>query len=114
MGLTRFFRRARWDDERRRLFLRHAMQFFAARGTRRGLELALRLALDDCVDDRLFAPPARATRPAAPVRIIERFRARRTPPALLGDVTTSVQGPQYVDPAARWRPPAGEIGRAHV
>ena len=94
-----------WTDDRRRLFLRHAMQFFAARGTMRGLQMALRLALDECVDDRMFdqTEPRRAT----PVRIIERFRSRRTPPSLLGDVRTEVPGPQLVDTAARWRPAMG-------
>lgn len=96
-----------WDDDRRRLFLRHAMDFFAVRGTMRGLQLALRLALDECVDDRLFTEPDRAARLAAPVRIIERFRSRRTPRALLGDVVTAVPGPQRIDPAARWEPASG-------
>jgi hypothetical protein len=41
------------------------------------------------------------------VRIVERFRARRTPPALLGHVTTAVPGPQRLDPAGRWSPSAG-------
>ncbi len=96
-----------WEDHRKRLFLRHAVDFFAARGTERGLQLALRLALDECVDERLFAYPERAARRAAPIRIIERFRARRMPPALLGDVSTAVPGPQRLDPGARWQPAAG-------
>lgn len=94
-----------WHDDRRRLFLRHAMEFFAARGTMRGLQMALRLALDECVDDRLFS--ASAAPRAAPVRIIERFRARRTPLALLGDVRTAVPGPQRIDSSLRWVPVTG-------
>ncbi|HKG92969.1 MAG TPA: phage tail protein, partial [Gemmatimonadaceae bacterium] len=96
-----------WEDERRRLFLRHAMDFYAARGTVRGVQMALRLALDECVDDRLFAAPGGAARRASPVRVVERFRARRTPRALLGDVGTAVPGPRRVDAAARWRPALG-------
>ncbi len=103
-----------WTDDRRRLFLRHAMEFFAARGTMRGLQLALRLALDECVDDRMFDPSE--PRSATPVRIIERFRSRRTPPSLLGDVRTAVPGPQLVDTAARWRPTmgSGELRRRYA
>jgi phage tail-like protein len=96
-----------WREDRRRLFLRHAMDFFAARGTLRGLQLALRLALDDCVDDRLFTESTTAGRGAAPVRIVERFRARRTPPALLGEVRIAVPGPQPFNAAVRWQPAAG-------
>jgi phage tail-like protein len=98
-----------WMDDRRRLFLRHAMDFFAVRGTVRGLQLALRLALDDCVDDRLFTDSSAVARGAAPVRIIERFRTRRTPPALLGDVTTAVPGPERLDPTAHWEPKFGAV-----
>jgi phage tail-like protein len=97
----------RWEPDRRRLFIRHAMDFFAARGTVRGLQLALRLALDDCVDDQLFARADRARRRTEPVRIIERFRARRTPPALLGDVGIAVPVALPSDPASRWQPQAG-------
>jgi phage tail-like protein len=99
-----------WDDERRRLFLRHAVAFFAFRGTARGVQVALRLALDECVDDRLFARPDRAARRVAPVRIVERYRTRGILPALLGDVTTAVPGPRRLDAAdaaARWLPDAG-------
>jgi phage tail-like protein len=95
-----------WEDDRRRLFLRHAMEFFAARGTIRGLQIALRLALDECVDDRLFLPPSRTTRSAMPLRIIERFRARRTPRALLGDTETAA--PAVATTAInKWRPSQG-------
>lgn len=99
-----------WEDDRRRLFLRHAMDFFAARGTIHGLQLALRLALDECVDDRLFLPPGRTSRAAKPLRIIERFRARRTPRALLGDTEAAVPlSPQAVTTVAmnKWRPSHG-------
>jgi len=92
-----------WSDDKRRLFIRHAPDFFAARGTPRGLQMALRLALDTCADDRIFAPLDRA----ASTRIIERFRARRTPPALLGDSSAAVPGPRVIDPAARWTPSLG-------
>jgi phage tail-like protein len=103
-----------WTDERRRLFLNHAMEFFAARGTMRGLQMALRLALDECVDDRMFAPVE--ARRATPVRIIERFRSRHTPPSLLGDVRTAVPGPQLIDAAAQWRPVmgGGELRRRYA
>jgi phage tail-like protein len=96
-----------WSEDKRRLFIRHASEFFAVRGTTRGLQIALRLALDDCVDDRLFTQPDAARRRAAPVRIIERFRAWRTPASLVGDVTTAVPAPQVLDPAARWKPSLG-------
>jgi phage tail-like protein len=96
-----------WEDHRRRLFVRHAMDFFAVRGTARGLQLALRLALDECVDDRLFQSAAGHARQASPVRIIERFRARRMARALLGDVDTAVPEGQRLDPAVRWHPLAG-------
>jgi phage tail-like protein len=96
-----------WEDERRRLFIRHAVDFFAMRGTIRGLQVALRLAFDTCVDDRLFTDALRLARVKDPVRVIERFRARRPPPVLLGDVRTEVPRPQLVDPASRWSPRLG-------
>jgi phage tail-like protein len=63
-----------WDEGRRRLFLRHAADLFRWRGTVRGLVTALRLALDRCPDDRLFADGPGGW-DAAGYRIAEAFRA---------------------------------------
>lgn len=78
-----------WDEARRRVFIKHAMEFFAYRGTRRGLELALRLVFDDCIDDSAFSddPREEARRDARGIRLIERYRARNVAPALIGDPT---------------------------
>jgi phage tail-like protein len=45
---------ASWTEAKKRIFLAHAMQMFAGRGTRAGLIRALRLALETCVDPHLF------------------------------------------------------------
>ena len=95
-----------WSEARRRFFLRHALDFFRVRGTVRGLERALRLALDppDCVDERLFDEPRSEADRAA--RIVERFRTRRAPAVVAGD-PTGPAGPRVVPAGARWRPELG-------
>ncbi|HEX8904332.1 MAG TPA: phage tail protein, partial [Longimicrobiaceae bacterium] len=40
---------AAWSQAKKRIFLAHAMEMFAGRGTREGLIRALRLALEECV-----------------------------------------------------------------
>lgn len=92
-----------WDEPRRRLFLRHAMRFLALRGTVAGMVSALRLALDQCVDDRVFDDPAGRD---GPIRIVERFRSRRVSPAQLGD-PTRLTGPRLVPLDSRWDPAQG-------
>jgi phage tail-like protein len=93
-----------WDDARRRLFLANAMRFFAARGTMRGVEIALRFVLDACVDASVYEdtrPPALAT-----ARIVESYRTRRTPGVVFGD-PTDLEPPRLVTTTARWTPDQG-------
>ncbi|MBU8896477.1 hypothetical protein KRR26_12720 [Corallococcus sp. M34] len=92
-----------WDEPRRRLFLRHTMDFFQWRGTAHGLRMALRLALDPCVDATLFTEDVDPTR--ARIRIVERFRAARTP--FIAPLTTPAGGLRVVAPAPRWEPTQG-------
>jgi phage tail-like protein len=94
-----------WDDARRRLFLANAMRFFAARGTMRGVEIALRFALDACVDASVYdetRPPALAT-----ARIVESFRTRKTPGVVFGD-PTDLEPLRLVTTTARWTPDQGD------
>lgn len=96
-----------WDEARRRLFIKHAPTFFQWRGTTRGLQMALRLALDECADEAIFAdqPCARCT---GAIRIIEKFRTRLLPAAVLGDPTGGGSVPLVtVSPQPRWQPGQG-------
>lgn len=63
-----------WDEQRRRLFIAYAVPFFAMRGTVRGVETALALAFDKCVDERLFTDPQPEH---SGIRIVENFLTRR-------------------------------------
>ncbi len=98
----------RWDERRRRLFIKHALHFFAYRGTRHGLELALRLVFDECLDDSAFCADAQGcARLSDPrgVRVVEGWRARRQPgPA--ADDPFDTQGPALLPKNldGRWRP----------
>lgn len=63
-----------WDTERRRLLLRYASRLFRQRGTAAGMVRSLRLALDDCPDERLFEQDV--IDGVQPVRVVERFSQR--------------------------------------
>jgi phage tail-like protein len=94
---------ANWENRRRRLFLRHIMTFFQYRGTRRGLLMALRLALDEVIDDGVFTLPD-AGIGARGIRIIERFRARESLAVQVGDPTDAIR---ELEGVARWSPEEG-------
>lgn len=84
-----------WDEARRRLFIKYAMLFFQYRGTMRGLEMALSLVLDECVDESVFTEgDAARRRQLRGVRLMERFRTR---PALQPlTVAETAQGPRLL------------------
>lgn len=104
-----------WDERRQRLFIRHAMDFFNCRGTIRGVQMALHLALDECVDETIFTDTSMKSVLQSPIRIVERFRTRRTPGITLGDPSAADQGPTLVTPAERWTPDqtGEELGRRY-
>lgn len=93
-----------WDDARRRLFLRHAADFFRWRGTIRGLRMALELAIARCPSEAIFNEQATARREN--IRVIEAFRTRRTPGVVLGD-PTDLEGIRALPLAPRWKPEHG-------
>src|SRR5439155_11377804 len=95
-----------WDDTRQRLFIKHAMDFFPYRGTIRGLQMRLRLALDTCVDETIFTAPVSPRGRTSSIRIVEKYRTRRTPGVLLGD-PTDTSGPRPVPQTGRWLPTQG-------
>ncbi len=101
-----------WDDTRRRLFLRHATDFFEWRGTIPGLLMALRLVLDDCPGESIFDIPPKST-PA--IRIVEKFRSRTIPAVVYSAVTAAAPSSATSAAAglplraqqARWDPSQG-------
>jgi phage tail-like protein len=94
-----------WDDATRRLFLRHAVELFRRRGTVRGVEHALRLSLEGKLDERdLYGTRPRAARRA---RIVEAYRARRTPGVVWGDPTDP--GEPRVERVDAWTPQKGHV-----
>jgi phage tail-like protein len=102
-----------WDEAKRRLLVRRAMDFFQVRGTVRGLQLALHLALDDTADESMFDQPAECGADDA-IRIVETFRTRTLAPVQLGDPEAANQF-QAVAGDSQWTPaqPARELSRRY-
>ena len=95
-----------WDERKRRLFIEHAVTFFAYRGTIRGLSMALHLAFDQCVDSSLFTGEGRQNGRRDPIRIVEKYRTRQTPALVFGDPTQAT-GLRTVSETGRWQPTEG-------
>ena len=91
-----------WSTATRRVMLANAMQFFAWRGTVRGLVTALALVIENQVDASLFT--AAPDRCAQRTRIVELYRTKVTPGVALGDPTAD---PATVPATGWWTPSAG-------
>jgi phage tail-like protein len=95
-----------WEDERRRLFLQHAVVFFQFRGTIRGLQMSLHLSFDPHPNAEVFLDPDRLSQRPGSARIVEKYRTRKTPPAVLGD-PNEISVPREVSADRRWLPEQG-------
>jgi phage tail-like protein len=96
----------KWTDDKRRLFIKHAIDFFQTRGTLKGLRTSLRLVLDDEADEKIFLPQTAGEKKNDPIRIVERFRTRITPELIPADRTGN-NAPRTVQITAKWNPNLG-------
>lgn len=96
-----------WDEQRSRLFLRHAMTFFQWRGTVRGLKMALRLAFDANPSAAIFDNPECACGETGQFRVVEKFRTRRFPPVQLGNPSEVSDRPNLINVSKKWIPNDG-------
>ncbi len=84
-----------WEEERRRFFIRFAHRLYAMRGTVPGLIIALRIFLDETVDESLFDP---ACLERGNIRIVEHFLTRDF--AGNSAIGNGIDSPQSATPAA--------------
>lgn len=101
-----------WDERRRRLFIRHAMDFFRWRGTVHGLRLGLELAFNPCIDERAFEEPPPGGDGPRQIRIVETYQTRLTGSLVAGDPGGSEPGPREISTTSRWTPQEGNAGLA--
>ena len=86
-----------WDDAKRRLFIKRALDFYQFRGTMRGLRAALRLALYPCADEGIFDAQTSEEKRRDPIRIVERFQTRKTPEIIPSDFVSATNHPRVVE-----------------
>lgn len=96
-----------WTEDKRRLFISHAVDFFQYRGTVRGLRIALRLLLDSCADESIFDSQTSAEKIRDPIRIVERFQTRRTPEIIPSDFAEDRNLPRIIRRTSKWTPNQG-------
>jgi phage tail-like protein len=102
-----------WDERRRRLFVRRVMDFFRWRGTTHGLRLALELAFDECIDEKIFDGPDAVSQHPQSVRIVEAFATRLFGGTISGDPAQGTEaGPLEVIRSVLWVPQEGNAGLA--
>jgi len=73
-----------WEEDRRRFFIRFAHRLYQIRGTLPGIVIALRIFLDETVDDSLFDPECLLR---SNIRIVEHFLTREVAGSVFGDPT---------------------------
>jgi phage tail-like protein len=100
-----------WGDAKRRLFIRHAVDFYQYRGTIHGLKMVLHLAFDPCADETIFHLPSQAVARREGFRVVEKYLTRRTPAIFFGDPTDTTTfiaqastGNSLVAQTTRWQP----------
>ncbi|MDV3456330.1 phage tail protein [Sphingomonas sp. HF-S4] len=82
-----------WGEQRRRLFIAHAIRFFGWRGTMRGLESALALAFVQPLEGTLFSDED--CRCEGAIRIVESYRTRTLGRIGAGDTSSVVDPPTH-------------------
>jgi phage tail-like protein len=97
-----------WDERRRRLFIAHAVRFFGWRGTIRGIQLALKLALDPAVAAEDFDLEAPRREDPRSIRIVEAYVGRA--PGRVFAPAGPAAGPGMHSLAGDWTPEEGEAG----
>lgn len=86
-----------WPEERRRFFIRHADQLYRMRGTVAGVQIAVRLYLDQQLADTLFDPRCWS---GGRVRLVEHFLKRNRSGLLFGDTSDSAGGDESAQTAS--------------
>lgn len=96
-----------WTEEKRRLFISHAVEFFQYRGTLRGLRIALRLVLDSCADETIFDFQTSEQKRHDPIRIVEHYLTRQTPELIPADSIEDQNLPRITRQTEKWQPKQG-------